>query len=264
MSVDKLVDSTQLDADITSVANAIRTKGGTSASLAFPAGFVQAIGDIPTGGGGYTADEIAMRTAPSGDITLPTATTIAKSAFRDYSTITSIYGPEVLSVGAYAFNGTTGLKKIKLPKATSLGSGNTYTIQNSQVEQFAVPKLSSILPSNFAQADDKLTTIDIGNCTTIQTRACANCTLLGTVIIRKTASLVALGNIDGIANGTKFKSGGAGGTIYIPESLYDHLGDGGALDYKAATNWSTVNGYGTITWAKLEGSAYENEDWMQI
>lgn len=52
MAVDKLVDSTQLDADLTSVANAIRTKGGTSASLAFPAGFVSAIGDIPTGGGG--------------------------------------------------------------------------------------------------------------------------------------------------------------------------------------------------------------------
>lgn len=52
MSVDKLVDSTQLDADLTSVANAIRTKGGTSASLAFPADFVSAIQAIPSGGGG--------------------------------------------------------------------------------------------------------------------------------------------------------------------------------------------------------------------
>lgn len=52
MSMDKLVDSTQLDADLTSVANAIRTKGGTSASLAFPADFVSAIAAIPTGGGG--------------------------------------------------------------------------------------------------------------------------------------------------------------------------------------------------------------------
>lgn len=51
MSVDKLVDSTQLDADLTSVANAIRTKGGTSASLAFPADFLTAIAAIPTGGG---------------------------------------------------------------------------------------------------------------------------------------------------------------------------------------------------------------------
>lgn len=40
------------DTDLTSVADAIRAKGGTSAQLAFPAGFVQAIADIPSGGGG--------------------------------------------------------------------------------------------------------------------------------------------------------------------------------------------------------------------
>lgn len=51
MAVDKLVDSAQLDADLTSVADAIRTKGGTSASLAFPADFVSAIAAIPSGGG---------------------------------------------------------------------------------------------------------------------------------------------------------------------------------------------------------------------
>jgi hypothetical protein len=50
MAVDKLVDSTQLDADLTSVANAIRTKGGTSAQMAFPAGFVSAVNAIPAGG----------------------------------------------------------------------------------------------------------------------------------------------------------------------------------------------------------------------
>ena len=49
MAVDKLVDSSQLNSNLTSVANAIRTKGGTSAQLAFPAGFVSAIGDISTG-----------------------------------------------------------------------------------------------------------------------------------------------------------------------------------------------------------------------
>lgn len=50
MALDKLVDGAQLDADLTSVANAIRTKGGTSAQLAFPAGFVNAVDAIPTGG----------------------------------------------------------------------------------------------------------------------------------------------------------------------------------------------------------------------
>lgn len=43
MAFDKAVDSAQLNTDLTTVANAIRTKGGTDAQLAFPAGFVSAV-----------------------------------------------------------------------------------------------------------------------------------------------------------------------------------------------------------------------------
>lgn len=82
------------------------------------------------------------------------------------------------------------------------------------------------------------------------------CSSLNTLILRKT-SISAMSNINTLA-GTPFASGGTGGTIYIPKSLYDHLGDGTSSDYKAATNWSTYEGYGTITWAKIEGSIYEN------
>lgn len=52
MAVDKLVDSSQLDSDLTSVANAIRAKSGGSGQLAFPNGFISAVEAIPTGGGG--------------------------------------------------------------------------------------------------------------------------------------------------------------------------------------------------------------------
>ena len=38
--------------DLVSVANAIRTKGGTSETLVFPDGFVSAVQAIQTGGGG--------------------------------------------------------------------------------------------------------------------------------------------------------------------------------------------------------------------
>lgn len=48
MAVDKLVDSTQLDSDLTSVADAIRTKGGTSGTLSFPNGFISAVEAIET------------------------------------------------------------------------------------------------------------------------------------------------------------------------------------------------------------------------
>lgn len=46
-----MADYLTTDTELTSIANAIRTKGGTSASLSFPTGFVDAIAAIPTGGG---------------------------------------------------------------------------------------------------------------------------------------------------------------------------------------------------------------------
>lgn len=52
MGADKLVDSTELNSDLTSVADAIRSQGGTSAPLVFPSGFVSAIEGISTGSGG--------------------------------------------------------------------------------------------------------------------------------------------------------------------------------------------------------------------
>lgn len=47
----KIVNAEQLDSDLTSVAEAIRNKGGTTATLAFPQEFVSAIDAIETGGG---------------------------------------------------------------------------------------------------------------------------------------------------------------------------------------------------------------------
>lgn len=47
----KVVDAEKLDADLSSVADAIRTKGGTTESLPFPQGFVDAVGAIESGGG---------------------------------------------------------------------------------------------------------------------------------------------------------------------------------------------------------------------
>lgn len=53
-----MADYLTTDTELTSVANAIRAKGGTSAALTYPAGFVTAIEAIPTGGGGNpTAEE---------------------------------------------------------------------------------------------------------------------------------------------------------------------------------------------------------------
>lgn len=52
MAYDKVVDSAALDAQLTSIADAIRAKTGGSDSLVFPDGFSQAIAAIEAGGSG--------------------------------------------------------------------------------------------------------------------------------------------------------------------------------------------------------------------
>ena len=68
MAYDKVIDSVKLDADMTTVADAIRSKGGTSEALEFPAGFVSAIEAIEAGGGGG-----------GGEVTPPTTPTDGKT-----------------------------------------------------------------------------------------------------------------------------------------------------------------------------------------
>jgi hypothetical protein len=92
-----------------------------------------------------------------------------------------------------------------------------------------------------------LNTVDLGKCTGIDGNCFSKCANLKTLILRYT-SVCSLGNTNAF-NGTPFASGGSGGTIYVPTALLS--------SYPTATNWSTLNGYGTITWKAIEGSAYE-------
>ena len=62
------------DTELTSIADAIRTKGGTQADLVFPTGFVTAIGNISGGGGTDTSDA----TLTSGDQMLSGYTAYSK------------------------------------------------------------------------------------------------------------------------------------------------------------------------------------------
>lgn len=59
------------DTDLTSIADAIRTKGGTSAQLSFPNGFNTAIANIPTGLPIVTGEFTAQTTAGVQTITIP-------------------------------------------------------------------------------------------------------------------------------------------------------------------------------------------------
>lgn len=226
------------------------------------------------GGGGLDINDVAMGTAPSGALVLDTATSIAQHAFHNNKNITSVSAPNVTSIEAQAFNGctnltsaylpnvittgqsmfeSTGLIELSLPKATSIAN---YAIRScASLKRLFLPKLGaySEIGGYGLQNCGSLEVIDFGLANVSLPSMPAN-TPLHTLILRRT-TVASLG-ANGLNNSTAFASGGTGGDIYIPKSLYDQLGTG-TNDYKSATNWSAYDGYGTITWHAIEGSIYE-------
>ena len=296
MAVNKLVDSTQLDADLTSVANAIRAKSGGSSQLAFPAGFVSAIGDIPSGGGdsetidalvsgqmgnkSYTFTVSSMNsrvfanTKGAFSVTMPNLTQVNVTYAAEESEIVSFSAPLLTKITSGMFSKCRHLTSVSFPALTEIANTRAFGECTSLTsvcfpnaltgdESFygctaLVSAVVGSLGTKWKQflGCSSLEAIDIsdGNINTMA----QNCSALNTLVLRKSNGLIALAGTNAFS-GTPFANGGTGGTIYIPKALYDHLGDGTSSDYQAATNWAILHGYGTITWAKIEGSIYETQ-----
>jgi hypothetical protein len=164
----------------------------------------------------------------------PDLSTLMKSAFLSVTALHSVFLPNAIANGASCFSGCTGLR-------TAVIGGTINRYINLLFDGCTALEAVDVVKNQY-----------ITNNLAFQ-----NCRALQTIILRS-SQLVTCGGVDNF-KGTPFASGGSGGTIYIKKALYDHLGDGSSLDYKAATNWSTVDGYGTITWAQIEGSIYETQ-----
>lgn len=262
------------DSDIQDIADAIRAKNGSQNTYTVSQ-MAAAITAIPSGGG-ISVDDIAQNLEPSGVVTLGSGvTSIQSSAFYN-KPITSLIGENVTSIGASSLRGTR-IVKASFPKVTNFGDSalNSQTYlqtlnlpnQVSNLGGYAIRYCSSlkniILPrfnggfGGFGlEGDTALELIDYG-IATVALNNLPSCPL-HTLILRKNTVQALTGNL---SQSTAFKSGGSGGHVYIPEVLYNHLGDGTSLDYKSATNWATYDTYGTIIWDKLEGSPYESVDW---
>ncbi len=166
-------------------------------------------------------------------------------------------------VDLYAFYLGGGFSSFFAPKA-SLGNSVFYGVSRSAVTMvLGSPNYAGDAFRHYT-GTDVLTTIEFAienpNTATERTignQAFKNVASLNTLIFRSNTPLVL--SFEAVFDGTPFASSGSGGTIYIPKVLYDELGTGSALDYKAATNWSTIDSYGTITWAQIEGSIYETQ-----
>lgn len=268
MAVDKLVDSGVLDAALEDIADVIRNKTGISGTFDFPspndlADAIDFYLMMPTGtksitengtgidvasyskvdvnvsgGGGIDFDDYIESNPdfPDGTITfLGTSIRAYAMAYCDSTHDWKIVAPNATFVDHNAFRECRYLTEAHFPSLTSYGA-TSYI--------FYMP-VSGV---------KKLSLLDWGKCD-LRSNLFSYASNLKTLILRKT-TIATVNNVNTFS-GTPFANGGSGGTIYIPKALYDHLGDGTSNDYKAATNWSTVDGYGTITWAKIEGSPYE-------
>ena len=209
---------------------------------------------VSPGGGGYTAAEFLAGIAPSGDIVENSITTLYGQLGRN-TAITSFKSNSITSIGVSdAFHGCTSLLSAEF--TAIITNINNYVFQGcSNLQTAKFPYLTGNIMIYAFDGCSSLTLVDGGQTPTIISNAFKNCSALNVIIIRR-ANITSLQNINAF-DGTPFANGGTGGEIYIPEALYNHLGDNSSSDYKAASNWSTLNAYNTITWKKIEGSIYE-------
>lgn len=159
-------------------------------------------------------------------------------------TLTSYSNETITSIAASSFQACSKLTSLWLPKVRSVG---TNFLLKSGVTKLALPSLAMTLASyTFMQAP--LTHLDF----TAQSSIAANglyITTLSVLVLRK-QTLVTLANINAFGQ-SKFKSGGTGGTLYVPQALI--------ADYQAATNWSTILSYESNQILPIEGSIYETQ-----
>ena len=284
MAIDKLVDSAQLESDLTSVADAIRAKTGGTADLTFPADFVSEIGSI-SGGGGYTIDDVIKHDNYVGNITYTGTGKIMPLTFFNATKMTGFSAPNVTDISGASGSGyygtvdsrvfcnCTNLESISLPNVTSYyWAGYSFygchKITNWDLAFDRITDLggsvfrNSSFPSavfkSHSQSDviytycftdcNQMEYIDI-KCKQLQTQCFAG-TGLKTIVLRNTSSVATLQNIN-VFNGTPFSSSGTGGTLYV---LSDKI-----ASYQSATNWSTILGYANNQILPIEGSIYETQ-----
>ena len=190
----------------------------------------------------------------------PAAKTIGNYAFRYcYGLTGDIVLPNTCtSIGQYSFANCDGMETFTAEGAIStLG---TYTFNGAsghvmQLRECHMPNLGTGIALNLnwgsataANACQNMEVCDIGKAKSIAANTFANCYKLQTLIMRRT-SVTTCANVSAFLNTPLRGRSGLTATIYVPSALID--------SYKAASVWSTINGYGYVTWEAIEGSPYE-------
>lgn len=251
------------DTDIKKVADAIRAKGGTSAPLAYPSGFVSAIQAIPSGSAKEEQEKTVTITAngtveitPDAGKTLSRATAIVnvptsggsdvlnsfleRTITGEYTNneitmlgsyalegcdLTSVNFPAVTSVGAYTFRMCPALNSVNLLVATTIATGCFYGC--TALSSIKLPVAETVQATTYYNCK-ALERVDFPVVTSIDNTAFARCSALTCAIFRNTTKVVSLGSTNAF---TKTPIASGTGYIYVPSTL--------VAAYKNATNWAT-------------------------
>ena len=171
MALDKVVDSAALDAGMTSVADAIRAKAGTTEPLAWPDGFAAAISGIETGGGDNAAGVIDKSVT---SIT-SNAAEVGQYAFCGCEQLETVSFPRAAKIQGGAFIGCKALVSVSAPNATEIrGDVVDYSFPDMDVGY-----MKGILGA-FSDCI-ALATVDFPAAVTIGDRAFSGCKNLTTV-----------------------------------------------------------------------------------
>lgn len=174
----------------------------------------------------------------TGDVVLPnTVTSIGQYSFANCDGMETFRAEGAIStLGTYTFNGASGhvmaLREIHMP---NLGTGIALNLNFGS--------------ATAANACQHLEVCDIGKAKSIAANTFANCYKLQTLIMRRTGSVTTLANVSAFLNTPLRGRNSLTAKIYVPEALID--------SYKAASVWTTINGYGFVEWLPIEGSEWE-------
>lgn len=226
--------------DLTAVADAIRAKGGTSDPLVFPTGFVSAVQAIPSGGGDPQEELIKLNNNQLASFSNSDITKIREYLFDSNSALTSVYIPNVRSIGQGAFlnSGLAGAITFERLVLLALAAFRGTKITSFTCKSFETVQLDQQVLEGCSLLEAIDLTRNSGSFTIRYNSVYTTPNL--TALILRTSALVSL-------NGA-FPSSCAlssSGNIYVPSAL--------VASYKAATNWSTY----ADRILPIEGSYYE-------
>lgn len=159
--------------------------------------------------------------------------------------IVSVIAENATSIGNYALSHCSSLKSCYMPNVKN----NTaqYSFSHTALEGLVLPSWNVGTSNNLCQSCTSMGYFD-APIASIGQNVFNGCTVLDTIVLRKTGAIATLSNVNAFTN-TPYANGKSGGVIYVPSDLIS--------TYESATNWSTLVGYGTLEFKAIEGSEYE-------